>query len=187
MADSNFTLRMSDGLRARLDVASKQAFQTLSDFVIQAVTNRLNGACPACGRDAGGVLVQSPGMGDAFETWLRAQAKDYGSSHPVSIATQEPSGPRVYTGRFSAEGIHDSYVSLRPEEPGHTLRNPPDFIPIPRAYVVMWESNAAAEALRARLRNWGYQDVTAMLLAPPPPQPQRNMPRSVAVSRGRYR
>jgi len=185
MADSNLTLRMSDELRARLEGASHQAHQTLSDFVIDAVTRRIDGACPNCGRDAGGTVIQSPGMSESFAAWLRSQSP---SSHPVSIATHEPAGPRVYTGRFMADGIHDSYLSLRPEEPGQPLRNPPDYVPIPRAYIIMWESNAPAEALRSRLWNLGYQDVTAMILAPAPPPPRLARPVAatrVGVVRGR--
>jgi hypothetical protein len=178
MADTNLTLRMSDELRARLEAASHQSFQTLSDFVIDSVTRRISGACRTCGRDAAGIAMQSPGMSESFATWLKSQSP---SSHPVSIATHEPSGPRVYTGRFMAAGVHDSYLSLRPEEPDHPLRNPPDYVPIPRAYIVMWESNEPAEALRARLRNWGYQDVTAMILAPAPPPPR--LARPVAAAR----
>jgi hypothetical protein len=178
MADSNLTLRMSEELRARLEAARHQSHQTLSDFVIDAVTRRIDGACHSCGRDAGGTLIQSPGMSDSFAAWLRSQSP---SSQLVSIATHEPAGPRVYTGRFTDDGIHDSYLSLRPEERGRQLGNPSDFIPIPRMYITMWESNASAEALRARLRNWGYQDITAMIRAPAPPPP--TLARPVAATR----
>lgn len=164
MAETNLTLRIPDELKASLVAASNRAYQTQSDFVLAAITHRINGACSACGRDGGAVLTQSPGMSERFEQWLRAMAPAGEQSPPVLIATQEPSGARVYTGRFTDAGIHDSYISLRPEEPGVTPTTSPDFIPIPRAYVVMWAASAPAEVLRTRLRNWGYVDVTATLI-----------------------
>lgn len=178
MGESNLTLRIPDELKLLLLEHAQRAFQTQSDYILAAITQRISGACPACGRDAARLTVQTPGMSDAFEHWLRQQvATPHRESSSVSIATQEPTGPRIYTGTFTDEGIHASYVSLRPEEPGHASRHPVDYVPIPRAYVVMWEANQAGAVLRARLRTWGYQDVTAILLTPQVPRqpPQTKM------------
>ena len=172
MGESNLTLRIPDELKALLVEHSHRSFQTQSDYVLAAISRRISGACLACGRDSGALTIQSPGMSDSFETWLRQQAPTpHRESPPVSIVTQEPAGPRIYTGTFTAEGIHASYVNLHPKEPGHATRNPVDCMTIPRAYVVMWEANQAGAALRARLSIWGYQDMTTLLTPQIPRQP----------------
>jgi hypothetical protein len=175
MADSNLTFRMPEALKARLVTACERAHQTQSDFILAALTQRMDGACSACGRDAGALVTQPPGMTDAFADWLRELVPAKTSeSGPVTIATQEPNGPRVYSGTFTGDGVFPSFLYLRPEEKGKPYLF--DRVPVARAYVTMWAHYQAADLLRTRLRNGGYFDVTAALFnsAPAAPETERS-------------
>lgn len=167
MADTNLTLRISDELKQLLAETAKAQYQTQSDFVLLAIEQRLSGACPTCGRDANAIMTQAPGLSEPFEEWLRelvpAETSDSG---PVTIATFEPGGPRVYHGSFVGSDVKASLLYLRPEEKGkpHLF----DRLPIARAQIVMWAHHKDAALLRTRLRNSGHFDVTASLFASAP-------------------
>jgi hypothetical protein len=175
MADSNLTFRMPEELKTRLVTACERAHQTQSDFILAALSQRLDGACSACGRDAGALVTQPPGMTDAFAAWIRELVPTGASeSGPVAIATQEPNGPRVYFGSFKGDGVFPSFLYLRPEERGKPYLF--DRIPIARAYVTMWGHYQPADLLRTRLRNGGYFDVTAALFNSAPVAPSAERP-----------
>jgi hypothetical protein len=182
MADANLTFRMPEALKARLMDACERGHQTQSDFILAAITQRMDGACTACGRDGGALVTQPPGMTAAFDAWIRELVPATTSeSGPVTIATQEPNGPRVYSGTFLGDGVFPSFLYLRPEEKGKPYLF--DRVPIARAYVTMWAHYQAAELLRTRLRNGGYFDVTASLFNSAPLAPSAD--RSARTRKGR--
>ncbi len=182
MSDSNLTFRMPEALKARLVDACERGHQTQSDFILAAITQRMDGACSTCGRDAGALVTQAPGMTEAFAAWIRAVVPTKTSeSGPVTIATQEPNGPRVYVGTFTGGDVFPSFLYLRPEERGKPYLF--DRVPIARAYVTMWAHYQAADLLRTRLRNGGYFDVTTALFSSAPLAPSAE--RSGRARRGK--
>lgn len=176
MAESNLTLRMPEALKERLLAAALRGHQTQSDFVIAAITQRIDGACATCGRDSGALVVQSPGMTEVFAAWIRELVPmPTSESGPVTIATQEPTGARVYAGTFIGRDVLSSVLYLRPEEKGKAFLF--DRVPVARAFVTMWAHHQGAETLRTRLRNTGHFDVTASLYASAPRLPEVDRPR----------
>src|SRR5688572_7372664 len=162
MSDSNLTIRVPEALKSRLLTACERSFQTQSDFIQAAISQRIAGQCPACGRDGGAVLMQPAGMTEAFERWARALTPtETSDSGPVTIATQEAAGAQLYFGSFLGGGLHPSFLYLRPEQPGKPYLF--DRIPIARVHITMWAHHAAADLLRARLRGRAHFDVTAAL------------------------
>jgi len=107
-------------------------------------------------------------MADVFAAWIRELVPmPTSESGPVTIATQEPTGARVYSGTFMGRDVPSSVLYLTPEEKGKAFLF--DGVPIARAFVTMWAHHQGAETLRARLRNSGHFDVTASLFASAPP------------------
>lgn len=175
MADSNLTIRIPEALKARLLTACERSFQTQSDFIQAAISQRIDGQCQACGRDGGAVVMQPAGMTDAFERWARELTPTATSdSGPVTIATQEAGGAQLYHGSFLGSGLHPSFLYLRPEQPGKPYLF--DRIPIARVHITMWAHHEGADTLRTRLRARAHFDVTAALfssLPDPLPAPTR--------------
>lgn len=168
---------MPEALKERLVAACEKSHQTQSDFVLSAITRRMDGACSACGRDAAGVVTQPAGMTEAFAEWARQLVPvSTSESGPVTIATQEPTGARVHAGTFLGSDVFPSFLYLRPEEKGKPYLF--DRVPIARACVTMWAHHRGAETLRARLRNAGSFDVTAALFASAPMMPSERVGRS---------
>lgn len=164
MTETNLTLRISRQLKDALATAAAQTRQTQTEYILHALAQRLDGACPTCGRDQTSAPMLPPGMSAAFERWIDELVPMKSSdSGPVTIATNEPSGARVYFGTFLGSDVYPSHVFLLPEEKGkpHFF----DRIPVPRAAITMWGHHKGAELLRTRLRHSGHFDVTLSLFA----------------------
>ena len=157
MAESpNLTIRLPEDLRERLKNAAAAVDQSPSEYSVRALRLRMAGACSTCGRDSGAHVVQAPGMTEAFDRWCRQQLEGRGESPMVVLATSESTGHRIYTGRFTAESIHDSFITI--ELARGVL------MPVPRAHILMWEAGQSGQYLRERLRMfWNYVDVNMAL------------------------
>jgi hypothetical protein len=158
------TIRIDEATKKRLEDEAKKSDQTVTEYVARAVKMRWEGACSTCGRDMGGVVVQPPGMSAAFSAWAGQQTSRPGrgeESPYVALVTNEPTGNRIYTGTFLKDNVHDSYVSLYLEMPKGRSRNTERIIiPVMRQYIVAWQSQDTAAALRDRLAGFlRYTDV----------------------------
>jgi hypothetical protein len=160
---STLTIRIDEATKKRLEEAAKMSDQTVPEYVARAVKMRWEGACSTCGRDMGATVVQSPGMSAAFRDWVAQQTTKRDESPYVALVTNEPAGNRVYTGTFLKEGVHDSYISLYLEAPRSMERSRGTervIIPVMRQYIIAWQSQRTAGALRDRLSTYlRYTDV----------------------------
>jgi len=153
VADSvNLTIRIGEDVRAAVEKAALASGQTTTEFLLHAAKLRMAAACTGCGRDLSGPPTVLPGMTDCFARWCTTVTAERGTSPRVVLATNERDVRRVYTGTFDLECVHDTYVSLY-------MGKAKQLVPVPRAYLVMWEQQIAGDSLRSRLVRDGYIDM----------------------------
>lgn len=155
MAESaTLTIRISEQIKKELEKAADAATQSVTDYVLRSIQLRMAGACKACGRDAGAVVMQPPAMTEAFDEWC-AQHVD---AEPCLFATIEPQfGPRFYCGTFQRRDVKRSHV---PMTLGGVMGGREMPAVIPRHFVVMWaEGRTEINNLRDRLARQGYFDL----------------------------
>lgn len=158
MAESaTLTIRIPQETKDALERAAASSHQSTTDYVLRSIDQRMAGACHACGRDGGGLVVRAPGLDVAFDDWAKT-VTERGESPDVVIVTEERTGGMIYAGSFLRPGIHDSYVTFKVKH-GRNYSN----IPISRFRIVMWGDGRTGEALRERLQHLGYADMSALL------------------------
>ncbi|MBN2559488.1 MAG: DUF1778 domain-containing protein [Phycisphaerae bacterium] len=146
---STLTIRIDSDLKEELEAAAKAADQSVTEFVVRSVKERMAGSCPACGRDGGGRTTLSPGLTSTFADWvtgLRASCK-------VAIATAGPEGHRVFVGTTGPNGLHDSHLDLEVRAGPYCVD-----LKVARSSIVMWARDQEADKLHRSLVPFDYVD-----------------------------